>query len=420
MATVIDWNSVKGIEVVDGPTGKTLSSSPEIWCNGYKQWPVDIPVTAPVKTGQTGTVSVGVAVFNIDANTDGVASVTGTSASDTSTHYATFTLADGYCWADGYASKSRSVPYSLAKTSVSFSLRSGSSTTYYTVSGFSPDGTYTWGDAIDSDALLGFYYSNYVKTSSGLSVANPSGELVGWWDAIASGTYTAAKSTPTLYMSYTVSDGLVSVSATCYPASLSLSYEWKWSSGAAVSGASGTSWNVDLYSMPDTDPTYGYLYVTVSSAETDTYEAASYTVGIRYSCASSDHVKASASAVKSRLVTIDGTSYCAWAIPAYTSGSPYTRYAVRRSSSSDESAWGASTYWRQYFVPYSGRGTAAWTTMKHKAYSGGSFSYGGYTTGAWYNAYNRSSLGGVTLWVGYSSSYYYNYADYVSGAADPA
>lgn len=416
MATTIDWGSVNSVVVKDGD-GNTLGTDPEIWCNGYKQWPVDIPVAAPYQTGQTGGISSGIASFNIGLSTAGVSSIANHVASDTSTHYATITIADGYCWADGYASKSRQVAYALKKTSTSFYLKSGSSTTYCTVSGFSSDGKYDWEDAIDNGAVSGFTYLNYVTTNSGMSLRDPSGEKVTKWDIITSGTYTVVKNTQTLYASLSFSNGLFSVSTSgSYRGALS--YEWKWSNGTVMNGSTGPTWYADIYYFPDMQ--MGSLKVTVTAAETDAYEAATATCYMTILClAGGTRIQASASTLKQRVVGIDGTTYCVWTMSSTTRSTPYTRYAVRRSSSASESSWGSSTYWRQYFVPYASFFNTEWTTMKHKKYSSGSFTYGGYTTGAWYNCYGPDASG-VNIWVTADSGYYYNMAAVTTGASDPS
>lgn len=415
MATTVDWGSVKSVSVL-GADGKTLGTDPEIWCGGHKQWPVDTPVAVPCQTGQTGTVSSGTALFNVGYGAEGVAIIAGLTASDTSTHYASFKLKDGYCWADGSTDNPRLIAYSLTKTSVSFSVGSGASSTAYTVSGFSPTGEYTWDDAIDSGAVVGFAYGDYyVTTSEGLAVFNPTGEQTFYWDAIASGNYTVGKKTQSVSAYMRFADGLFSVGVVSGTYVGQLSYAWKFSDGTAIGTASGPSWYADLNCFPDMKT--GTIFVTVTAAGTDEYEEATGTCAIVVSCKESSRAAASAGASKRRLVSIGGNTYCAWVMPFATWSDPYTRYAVRRSTSASESAWGSDTYWRQYFIPYDGGISYAWTTMKYRKYSNGSFAYAGYTTGAWYMF---SRYGGFNIWVTSDDSHYYNMAAVTKNASDPA
>lgn len=420
----LDWNDVKSV-VLKNSSGKTLKTNPEIWCGGRKQWPVDIPVAAPYQNGQTGTVKSGTATFNITAKTAGVASITGTAASDTSTHYATITLKSGYCWADGYDGLSRQVAYALKKTTASFRVTTNYSAgnVRVSVSGFSPDARYKWSDVIDAGYTgghLSYTAGDYVRFDSIVLTDSQEGMsvLASHYVGEPTSSYEAYKLALDVSVEIAFEDGALKARLTGVDAGNAPSWSCVWG-GKTVGTVVLSSQIVDLRTMPDGGYTVSATAVIPESA---LYLAESVSGYIWVSCVD-DYVYTGSysSTCKARTVEIDGGTYAVFGIDGLPSGSPYTRYSFRRSSYAAESAWGESTYWRRYYIP-KGMPSPYLKTMPSAAYSGGKWKDNGQSAWAWYGSYDRGHTDGahgVQLWISNGSGYNIAYFGNKPGVSGP-
>lgn len=375
-------------------------------------------VAVPYKTGQTGGFSSGEITLNVTTGTTGISSISGTSASDTETHYATIKRTNEVCWADGSTAVSRTVSYVLSKYNVSFSIDDPDGPTYsYTVSSFDSSRLYTWSAAIAAGAIPA--YNNEITVSDGIvycygKEVRYGGSSVRASSYIIDGAgYESYQ--PKYNQSYTVqftfSDGQFYPTVSGTHAG-SPTYTWKLN-GSTV--ATTTNYKLDILSLTSGQ---NRLQLTVAYSGDSSYNAASVSSSeYLFTCSTGSNAQAGtySSTCTARYVTLSGTGYAVFSISGTPSGSPYTRYSFRQSSSLSESSWGSSTYYRRYYIK-PGTPSQLWQTMPYAKYSSGKWTSGGTSSAAWYNARNG---GGVQVWITASSSKATRYFGMSSGVSVP-
>lgn len=414
--TTIDWDKVKTVVLKDS-SGKTLKTDPEIWCGGYLQWPTLPTVAVPHQTGQTGTIASGTAIFNINTSTDGVNTIVGVVSTDTSTHYATFTIKSGYRWADSYTGTSRRVQYSLKQFTKGFYVAG----TYFSVTGFNPSASYTWGDAYEHGALTSSFTTDggvgaYNLYYNGKLIVDSNGYAVTAYDTI-SGSYSLRKPESDFDFEFNVNGGYVGVWITDAPSGVSPTYTW-------TVGSRTLSTNNHLYiDIDDFTSTNSTLRCTISYPESTDYAATTKYHTINVYCASNNYGQvdsAYTSTCKARHLRVGhNTNYVVFRINGTPSGSGYKRYSFRRSTNYNESTWGSSTYFRRYYLE-TAYSDVHQSPMAYASYNSSTkkWQYGGTTSAAWYD--NLRSDGKVQIWLtNDSGNYCFKYFGTVDNVSIP-